>query len=197
MLRWLITDVKISCGKNDMKKNAGLSIFFLGLIVGALGCSPPVSSEVRHQAAENLAFTKVLANPSSYRGAVIIWGGVIMKMTRSADHTDLYLWETPEDLGGKPEDTGQAEGAFVARTLEFLDPQTYSEGRKVTVAGEVSGQELGTYNDRPYAYPVVMVKEFHLWPVERPPVKWNWWNIPYYSPYTFSPQPYRQSPPPR
>jgi outer membrane lipoprotein len=181
-----------------MEKNAGLLIFISVLIGGVLaGCSPPISKEVRLQAAENLAFTKVLANPSSYQGAVVIWGGVIMKVANLAGHSELYIWETPEDLRGRPEGRGEAEGAFIARTSESLDPQTYSVGRKITVAGEVSGQVLGTYNEQPYVYPAVKVRELHLWPVETPPLQWNWWNVPYYSPYSVSPQPFRQGPPPR
>ncbi len=179
-----------------MRKNA-FFILFTATVAACLlaGCAPPISREVRVQATEKLPFTKVLASPASYQGVVVIWGGVIMKTVNYPDHSDIYLWETPEDLRGRPEDRGEAEGAFIARTSESLDPNIYVEGRKVTVAGEVAGQALGTYHEQPYAYPVIKVREIHLWPPEKP-VKWDWGNVPSYSPYQYTPRPFRPYPPP-
>ncbi len=178
-----------------MKKTSLFGLFLvIAMSVLPAGCASPVSPELRQEASEKLAFTKVLANPGAYRGVVVIWGGVVVKTVRHQDGSDLYLSETPINLLGRPEGPGHSEGEFIAKTPQVLDPHEYAAGRKVTVAGEVVGQELGTYQDRPYAYPVIRVKELHLWEEARP-IRWDWWRIPYYSPYTSAPQQYRQQMP--
>jgi outer membrane lipoprotein len=177
-----------------MKKRSFPTFFFAVLLSILLaGCASPISPRVRQEAARNLAFKEVLANPGAYRGVVVIWGGVIMKTVGRPDQSDLYLSETPLAVSGRPKDREYSEGEFVARSSQILDPKEYVSGRKVTVAGEVVGQELGTYDGAPYAYPVIRVKELHLWE-EVAPLRWEWWKIPYYSPYRFTPQQYQQQP---
>jgi outer membrane lipoprotein len=169
--------------------------FFAAVMVILLtGCASPISSQVRHEAAKNLSFTTVLASPGAHKGEVVIWGGVIEKTVSRADQTDLYLSETPLGLSGRPRGREHSEGEFIAKTSEILDTKAYAAGRKVSVAGEIIGQELGTYHSVPYAYPVIRVKELHLWE-ETQPIRWEWWKIPYYSPYRFTPQQYQQQPP--
>jgi outer membrane lipoprotein len=169
--------------------------FFAAVMVILLtGCASPISSQVRREAAKNLSFTTVLASPGAHNGEIVIWGGVIVKTMSHANWSDLYLSETPLGLSGRPRGREYSEGEFIAKTSEVLDPHTYAAGRKVTVAGEIIGQELGTYQGAPYAYPVIKVKELHLWE-ETQPIRWEWWKLPYYSPYRFTPQQYQQQPP--
>ncbi len=187
-------EVHVTLGAKMKRKS--LFVFFLAMMLPVLlaGCASPISPKVREEASESPAFAKVLANPGAYRGVVAIWGGVIVKTVERKDGSDLYLSETPTDFRGRPKGQEESEGEFVAKTSEVLDPKQYTVGRRVTVAGEVTGQELGTYHGAPYAYPVLRVKELHLWD-ETQPIKWEWWKVPYYSPYQFTPQQYRQKEP--
>jgi outer membrane lipoprotein len=169
-------------------------VFAAVLMMSLTGCASPISPQLRHEAAKNLPFAAVLAGPGAYNGEVVIWGGVIVKTVSRASGSDLYLSETPPGLSGRPKGREYSEGEFIAKTSEVLDPRTYVAGRKVTVAGEIIGQELGTYQGAPYAYPVIRVRELHLWE-ETQPIRWEWWKIPYYSPYHFTPQQYQQQPP--
>jgi outer membrane lipoprotein len=166
-------------------KRVTTEIFFFGLaLVIISGCSYPISKALRNQADENLAFTDVLARPSAYSGVVVIWGGVIVKTVSRPGRSELVLWETPLDSRGKPGGNEFSSGLFMAETSEFLDPKKFSGGRKVTVAGKLAGGETGVYNGKPYLYPLVEIKELHLWP-ER--IRWNWGRIPYYWPNQYSP----------
>jgi outer membrane lipoprotein len=136
---------------------------------------------------EDLVFVKVLANPSAFKGEIVVWGGVIMKTVGSARQSALFLHETPFDFRGRPRGEKFSEGLFIAKTSEFLDPNIYTSGRVVTVAGEIVGQELGTYRDVPYAYPVIRIREVHLWKKESPPIQWNWGRTQYYWPDEYNP----------
>jgi outer membrane lipoprotein len=179
-------------GDGRMRKHSFVVTFAALLAMILPGCASPVSPQLRQEAAE-LSFRDVLANPGAYTGTVVIWGGVIARTVNHEDRSDLYLSETPRELSGRPRGAEESEGEFIARTSQVLDPGTYAPGRKVTVAGEIIGQELGSYHGAPYAYPVVKVKELHLW--EEAPLRLQWMTIPYYSPYRFTPQQYQQEPP--
>jgi outer membrane lipoprotein len=175
-----------------MRKSSLAALFFASvLLLTSVGCVSPISSQMRQEAAKNLSFGEVLANPGAHNGEVVIWGGVIVKTVSRDHHSDLYLSETPLGVNGRPMGREYSEGEFVAKTSEILDPRAYAEGRQVTVAGEIIGQELGSYHGAPYAYPVIRVKELHLWEETRP-LRWEWWRVPYYSPNRS--QQYQQQP---
>ncbi len=174
---------------NEMRINTFLIYLFAwGLSVLLTGCtSSPISPEVRKEADENLNFIKVLENPTAFHGVIVIWGGVIIRVVNHADSKNaIFLWETPLDLRGKPEGKEFSEGMFLARTSAFLDPKAYTSGRKATIAGEIIGEQLGKYHGIPYVYPVIKIREIHLWEAIAP-LKWDWGNIPFYLPEEFIP----------
>lgn len=159
------------------------------------GCADTVSSRASNKAIEELAFLKVLENPTSFRGADVTWGGVIIKVSNSPGGSAIFLLETPPDSEGRPKGRGFDEGAFIARASEFLDPRIYTPGRKITVSGEVAGEELGSYHKSPYVYPVVKARDIHLWEKEIPPVQWDWGKIPYEWSDEFNPDELHGEPP--
>jgi outer membrane lipoprotein len=179
-----------------MKKKLLPCLLFLGLLLIVIsGCASPAPTEIGvGKVNENLTVIKVLGNPSDFKGEVIVWGGVIMKMVSSEAGGDLYIQATPFDFRGRPKDEEFSEGMFIARTWEFLDPQKYAPGRKVTVAGEIIGAEMKTYEGAPYIYPLVRIREIHLWEKESPPIQWNWWKTHYYWPDEYTPDQERRQP---
>lgn len=127
------------------------------------GCSHVISPEMRAAAKEDLQFSVVLADPERYHGELVIWGGVILETENNPEGTTLVILETLLDWEGAPRDAEFSRGRFLARTSHFLDQAVYSPGRKVTLAGEVVGRELRRIGELPYGYPVVSVREIHLW----------------------------------
>ncbi len=171
-----------------MAKDWFFRLVFSGvLLVVISGCSYPISKGLRQEAAKDVTFAKVLASPPSYHGNIVIWGGVIIETVKRAEGTDLFMWETPTDFGERPKGREFAEGMFIARSRQLLDPDTYTAGLKVTVGGEIIGEELGKWDTMPYVYPVVRIKELYLWKPEPSGYKWSWGNTPYYGPEQFSP----------
>jgi outer membrane lipoprotein len=55
------------------------------------------------------------------------------------------------------------EGRFIASTGQFLDSAVYHAGRDITIVGEVSGQKTMRLGEVDYQYPLVSVKDLHLW----------------------------------
>ncbi len=180
---------KISFGKGTtMAKSRFFRLVFSGvLLVVISGCSYPISKGLRQEAAKDVTFAKVLASTTSYHGNIVIWGGVVIEAVKRAEGTDLFLWETPPDFLERPKGREFAEGMFIARSRQLLDPETYAAGLKVTVGGEIIGEELGKWDTMPYVYPVVRIKELYLWKPGPSGYKWSWGNTPYYWPEQFSP----------
>lgn len=170
------------------KEKTWLFFGLLALGLGLLeGCGHVVSSELRAMAREDLTFPMVLADPERYQGEVVIWGGVIIETENRPEGTTLVILETPLDREGAPRDAEFSRGRFLARTHSFLDQAVYRQGRKVTVAGEIVGQEVRRVGEVPYGYPLLSVREIHLWrevvrgwaPAYHWGPYWYWWD-PYW-----------------
>ena len=136
----------------------------LMVLLTGTGCTQYViSTPLREQAAGSPAFTTVLANPEQYIGYTVIWGGVIIETMNEPKHTTITILQTPLQLDQVPKDPETSEGRFIARVDGYVDQEVYHKGRKVTVAGQISGLETLPIGEIQYTYPVVKVEEIYLW----------------------------------
>jgi outer membrane lipoprotein len=165
-------------------------ILLFGLLLLLLsGCAYPISKELRQEAKESPTFPMILQNPTAYTGSVVIWGGSIIQTLNTNEGTSILVLETPLGYEEMPEGTRYSEGRFIARTPKYLDPEVYRPRRRITVAGEVIGREVRPLGDIQYVYPVIMIKEIHLWRKYRAyPYYWygpGWWgwSYGYWPPY--------------
>jgi outer membrane lipoprotein len=129
----------------------------------AVDCAHPISRELRKEVHKDLTFPMVLEKPMAYVGSTVIWGGEIIKTTILKDATEILVLEIPLDYWGKPQSAGASRGRFIARSSQFLDPALYKEGKKITVAGEVTGKKTRPLGETEYTYPVVRAREVNLW----------------------------------
>jgi outer membrane lipoprotein len=171
-----------------------LSVALLLFMASACAVPAPMSA-VRKDVREDLPLRAVLGNPSVHKGELVVWGGVILRSVKKEGLTDLYIEEQPFDFRGRPKERELSEGVFIGRGPELPDHEAYTAGRKVTIAGEIAGEELGTYNGEPYVYPVIRIKEIHLWKEDSPPIRWNWGRVPYYWPDEYMPDQERRPTP--
>lgn len=161
--------------------------FFFGLYVSlAWGCAYPISSGLRQAASKNLTFSMVLQDPAAHEGAIVIWGGEIITTTNLKDGTEILILHSPLNYQLMPAEAALSLGRFIARSPQFLDPALYKSGKKITVAGEIAGKETRPLGQTEYTYPLVQVKELHLW--ERSPYGlyyqvynpfWDWDGLHY------------------
>jgi len=151
-----------------MKIGLGKQRLWLGLIPLALsGCvTYPIAKNLQRQA-QPLTLSQVSANPGVYQGSVVIWGGRIIKTVNDVNNSAIYVLQLPLGSDGQPLAYANASGRFIASSKEFLDPEIYQRGRLVTVAGAVAGLESEPVQKAKYNYPVLDIKQIHLWPVER------------------------------
>lgn len=100
------------------------------------------------------------------------------------------MLQKPADTRGRPLDVDKSGGRFLALYPEYLDTAIYSKDREVTIAGKVLEKRVLPLDEIEYAYPLVLVKEIHLWRDIKED-RWgypywyypHWWRYPYWHPY--------------
>lgn len=154
------------------------------------GCAHVISSESRNLVDPSITFSKLRAAPDSYKGKYVMVGGVIASLKNEKDFSKLLIVQSSLDSFGVPGDAdASSEGRFMALSRNFLDPMIFKSGRRVTVVGQVEGQEVLPLGDISYAYPVLIVREIYLVPKAEPRPAYYppygyydpfWWGPPYW-----------------
>ena len=153
-------------------------------LVTLSGCvTYPIAKNLQQQA-RRVTLAQVRADPGAYQGTIVIWGGRIINTTNDVNSSAIYVLCLPLDGSGKPVLGADSPGRFIASSKEFLDPEVYKSGRLVTVAGSIVGLESQPVQNSRYNYPVLNIKQIHLWPAE-PRYRyyyepgWGWYYYPY------------------
>lgn len=148
------------CGGDMMKY---LPWIILLVIVSVAGCAPVISKNLLQQVDTNVTFESVLENPESYKQKIVVWGGEIISTQNRQEGTVIEVLQKPLQYGHQPTSGDASGGRFLALYDGYLDSAVYSNGREVTVAGMVTGRRTQRLDEIDYVYPLITVKELHLW----------------------------------
>jgi len=140
-----------------MKKLA-LFLTFLSLVA----CAHVVSEEMRQKAGVAPPTERLFSHTDEYIGRTVILGGYIVNTTTLKDNSYIEVVQAPLDSRGRPGSADDTKGRFIVKSDKYLDPAIYTQGRMLTIAGEVQGTQTGTVGDAPYTYLVIQGREFHL-----------------------------------
>ncbi|MCW8829726.1 MAG: Slp family lipoprotein [Gammaproteobacteria bacterium] len=154
----------------------------LTLLLLLAGCSS-VPEQVRTAPSDAPDLTQVrLAPAEAYLGAEVRWGGTINRVDNRQDMTLVEIVARELYRDGEPKQVDTSPGRFIAHINGFLDPAIYASGRRLTVVGRISDSLERELDQMRYRYPVVKVREYHLWPqpVERD-------DPLYYDPWMYDP----------
>jgi outer membrane lipoprotein len=130
-------------------------------------CAHVVSQNVREQALRSEEVPALFQNPNGFRGATAILGGTIIGSRNTEKGTYLEVLQAPLDSRGRPRASASTHGRFMAFHPSYLETAIYSRGRAITVAGEVVGSILQPIGEMDYLYPLINVRELHLFEVRR------------------------------
>jgi len=141
----------------------------------------------------SLNLAEVRKDPEAYQGKLVLWGGVIVEAKNTKEGTLVEVLQTAMNVEGRPKNLDRSEGRFLALYDGYLDAAVYSEGREVTIAGEIEGKRVLPLGEIQYTYPLISVKEIHLWRRKTdekvypyPYPYWHypwWWHHPYWGPW--------------
>jgi len=135
-----------------------LFVFFI-----TAGCAPPFPKETMDKVNRNVSFQELKKDTENFKGTWVMLGGMIVGSRNAKDGTLIEILQKPLDSDGRPLQTDSTEGRFLVQSDTFLDPVVYHEGRLVTVVAEVIGRKELPLDDIIYAYPLLSVKDMHLW----------------------------------
>ena len=156
----------------------------LGISLLIQSCTYAISPEIADQADKTLSFRQLQADPDTFKGKIIILGGIIAQTSSIEQGTMIEIVEKPLDYWGKPKRTETTEGRFLVLHVGALDPIIFSPGREITVAAEIEGTRSKALEGVEYSYPVVISKELKLWERERQSWDRPEWIDPLYDPYS-------------
>ena len=157
------------------------------LLLFISGCAHVVPKNLREQADPALTFLQVSQHPSQYKEKTVIWGGDIIETVNQKDGTTLIeVFQRPLGWREEPKVTVASEGRFLILAEKYLDPYLFRRGRKITVVGEILGEEIRPIGKMDYRYPLLSTKQLYLWeeyyysPVFYSPYYYDpWWGYPY------------------
>lgn len=98
------------------------------------------------------------AEGEQFAGQTVRWGGEIIAVKNQPEETWIEVLQRPLKNSGRPKDA-DSEGRFYVKVGGFLEPKEYSEGRSLTVVGNLSGYVTQKVGDFDYRYPVVEVSK--------------------------------------
>jgi len=165
------------------KAMARWGVLLLGTLVAVLsGCENlPVSKSLRKQA-KPVTLAQVRANPAVYRGTVVIWGGKVIQTVNDTNGGALYILQFPLTHYEAPMLGGVSTGRFIARSNGYIDPEVFTAGRLVTVAGRITGTVTEPLGKVLYVYPDLTIEELHLWQAAGPVYYYPAWYSGWYGP---------------
>jgi outer membrane lipoprotein len=133
------------------------------LLLGACASGPTFdTSQV------DLSLTPAVATAASQdmKGAQVLWGGTILRVTNLAHSTLIEMLAYPLDSTGRPQRDAAPLGRFLLEQSGFLDPVFYANGKLLTVTGAVLRTETDKLSESQQTYPVVSAKELYIWPAD-------------------------------
>lgn len=167
-----------------------------GLISAVLisACSTNIPQQIKQPLDGSPQLTDVLHHTESYLSQKVRWGGIIASTENMNNTSELTVVALPIKDNGKPKDSDQSPGRFIAVIDHFVEPLVYSPDRKITVTGHIIRSEKQKVGEFSYDYPVIEVEDYYLWPAEPDRIyidssPYYWydpyypWRYPYYYPY--------------
>ncbi len=141
-----------------------LVLLLAAIIVLSTGCARPFPSSVMDQVDKRISFTDLNKDPEIYKGKWVLLAGIIVRSRIEKDgSTTIEIAQKPADSDGRPLQTDETGGRFIAVSKQFLDPVVYQGGREISIVGEVMGDMYRQLGDMEYRYPLLEVEALHLW----------------------------------
>lgn len=168
------------------------SLWLFGVLALA-ACATTVPPAIDKAPPDSPDIATVLADPGRHVSQPVRWGGTILELDNRADSTWITVLALPLGAHGEPQGGGASPGRFLAAVAGFLDPMVYTQNRRITLAGTLTGTETRQVGEYGYVYPVLKVEDHYLWadPPEYSDDDYPyWWYDPWYDPWYYPWYPY-------
>lgn len=145
-----------------LKSNWRALILWAVLVAG--GCAPVLSNAVLERSDRALSFEDLRRDPDAHAGKTLVLGGTIIGVFPGPEG-GLWLEVLQKPLGFRlePEIDDRTGGRFLVEMGKNLDEKQFVKRRKITLAAEVVGKETRPLGQTQYVYPLLRLKEYHVW----------------------------------
>lgn len=143
--------------------NSAKMLIIAAVLLLAAGCGPVISENVLKTVDRDIEFRSVVADPARYNGKSVVFGGTILNIENLEGITVMEVVQEGLNSQLKPVERGESAGRFLVKFDRFMDPAIFSAGKRITVAGVVTGTETRPLGKGNYRYPVLEPKEHYLW----------------------------------
>lgn len=151
-------------------KHSPLSVGISIVVVMLASCSsgpPVVPDEMRSQIDSSASFRDIQSSPHQFQGRTVLLGGEILSAKRTKEGTEFEILQLPVTADDPPaERLSESQGRFLATDRRPIDPASFPPGTRVTLVGEVRGDEERQLDESSYDYPTLDVKHLHVWDPE-------------------------------
>lgn len=169
-------------------------LVYLLMAMALGGCSPALPPNIRNAPEVPISLAEAQQDPTRFEGRPVRWGGNILGVRNLATVTEIEVLARPLGSDGEPLADGATEGRFIAEVDGFLDPATYPEKHRLTVAGRFARMDTRRVGEYPYRYPILKTETLFLWtdpppyrPYPRPGLWYDGWYYPGYGPWWYGP----------
>lgn len=128
------------------------------------GCASSIPKNISTTPEPNLTYDNFQSGYAEQIETLVRWGGEIISVENESTYSLVEILSNELGRSGRPVEKDEYQGRFIARVSEFLDPEYYEKGRKLTVFGTLSREMEKDISAHTYTYPVVEVEQFYLWP---------------------------------
>jgi outer membrane lipoprotein len=136
----------------------------LALFASACSGSKVIPSELKEQIDSSVSFRDIQASPQAMQGRTVLLGGEVLGARLVQDGVELELLQLPVKGDDPPaERRTESQGRFLAVDRAAGDPASFPPGTRVTLVGEVKGEETRRLDESTYRYPIVESKHLYVW----------------------------------
>lgn len=104
--------------------------------------------------------------PERYADAQVVWGGRVVAVRNLPSSSEIQVLAYPLDSSQRPKANDSGNGRFIALMPGYVEPLDYPAGSLITVAGIVQGSRAGKVGEANYVFPLVKVRQSHVWTAE-------------------------------
>ncbi|MBI4383065.1 MAG: Slp family lipoprotein [Nitrospinae bacterium] len=127
------------------------------------GCAPVLSNAILESSDPTLSFEDLRRNPDAHVGKTLVLGGTIIDVFPGPEGVWLEVLQRPLGFRMEPEIDDRTGGRFLVEMGKNLDAKQFVKRRKITLAAEVVGKETRPLDQTQYVYPLLRLKEYHVW----------------------------------
>ena len=149
-----------------VKLNKIIALNIISLVLVSILASCASTPPLNLQLPETEKTISLYSNDLSQSlGQTVRWGGIIIETINNKDTSEIIILAYPLDNEARPSIySHNSARRFIANFNYFIEPNTYTEKREITVIGKLDRIEEGEIGEFNYKYPVILVENHVLWP---------------------------------